>query len=829
MSAQHKQRTNRLVATFYRPLIMSQFLQRYSIIVLLLLIVFSLSYTAFTGIDYYESQYSQQQFQAKFKGKVTSLSQAASAINKVFLATKAVLDINHELTQAEFAKLITNDFLLNTGMQGIEWAPSIAYKDISSFENKVRASGVFDFQIRNIPTTTNASCNNSKTKNIFPVLFAEPADIIGHELGLKINSDCSLAEKMNQALLSENIASVNFTNKQGEFGLRLLQPVFTTTNKDSPKVLIGYIIGIVMLNELVDSLWGDLTNLKENQLLIYINDNKKQKIYDSRWREECGFDCPPAPSFLSLKTKIPFANQLWIIEFSKLTEETYRQYYSYAVALFILLLSLSISAYLWTSINRVNWAKKLVQQRTESLQHQAIHDDLTQLLNKQSLSDVLEKITKQQSRITDEGVALLFIDLDHFKKVNDTQGHLVGDMLLKQVAQRLTYAARSDDLIFRFGGDEFAVILHKTNDKKTIISISNRILKSLEQVYLIENKKYRIGASIGVSLWNPIKDKNISSNELIRNADIAMYEAKTQGRGRVVFYHEKMHEQLLYKHDVEDELSAAIKNNQLSLFLQPIHDVNHLIGFEALSRWQHPDKGMIYPDIFIEIAEKTGLIHNLGYWLIMATCQQLALFIEQFGVDNCPYISINVSPIQLDQGEVVQQIEQALKQYNVPSKLLAVELTESALINKKSTVKQCLSRLQYLGVQIFLDDFGTGYSSLSLLQDFTIDVLKIDKSFIVGLESNNKKSQQLVKAIINMAHALNMKVVAEGVENENTLCWLQNENCHFMQGYYLSKPLSPEKLPRYLTKYLPIRKPLSMVANDLATKAATKGQATFSH
>jgi EAL domain-containing protein (putative c-di-GMP-specific phosphodiesterase class I) len=189
------------------------------------------------------------------------------------------------------------------------------------------------------------------------------------------------------------------------------------------------------------------------------------------------------------------------------------------------------------------------------------------------------------------------------------------------------------------------------------------------------------------------------------------------------------------------------------------------------------------------------------------------LWIAQFGVDNCPYISINVSPIQLDQGEVIQQIEQGLKQYNVPSNLLAIELTESALINKKAAVKQCLSRLQYLGVRIFLDDFGTGYSSLSLLQDFTIDVLKIDRSFILGLESNNKKSQQLVKAIINMAHALNMKVVAEGVENENTLCWLQNENCHFMQGYYFSKPLPSENLPRYLTKYLPIKKPLTMVAS----------------
>jgi EAL domain-containing protein (putative c-di-GMP-specific phosphodiesterase class I) len=197
----------------------------------------------------------------------------------------------------------------------------------------------------------------------------------------------------------------------------------------------------------------------------------------------------------------------------------------------------------------------------------------------------------------------------------------------------------------------------------------------------------------------------------------------------------------------------------------------------------------------------------------MSTCQQLALWIVQFGVDNCPYISINISPIQLEQGNVVQEIEQALEQYNVPSKLLAVEITESALINKKDTVKQCLSRLKYLGVRIFLDDFGTGYSSLSLLQDFTIDVLKIDRSFISGIESNNTNSQQLVKAIINMGQALNMKVVAEGVENENTLSWLQNENCHLMQGYYFSRPLSSEKLSNYLTKYLPIKKPLAMFAS----------------
>nr|MBL0710486.1 EAL domain-containing protein [Colwellia sp.] len=532
---------------------------------------------------------------------------------------------------------------------------------------------------------------------------------------------------------------------------------------------------------------------------------KNQKIYDSQWREECGFNCAPKPSYIKLSTKIPFANQLWLMEFSKLTEKSYRQYYSYAVAFFILLLAISISIYLWTNTNRVRWANNLVKQRTKSLQHQARHDALTQLLNKQALTDELENRTNQQNRITDDGIALLFIDLDHFKKVNDGQGHLIGDLLLKQVAQRLKEVARCNDLIFRFGGDEFAVLLHNTNDTDVITPVATRILNTLEQAYVIENNKYRIGASIGVTLWNSSSTHGVSGNELIRNADIAMYEAKAQGRGRVVFYRDSMHKKIVYKNSIEDELSGAIKNKQLSLYLQPIHETNKLKGFEALSRWQHPSKGMIYPDIFIAIAEKTGLIHNLGYWLINAACEKLSLWVKHFGIDDCPYISINISPIQLTQNHVVNQIKQALKQYNVPSNLLVVELTESALIDNKSIVKNNLIDLRQLGVRIFLDDFGTGYSSLSLLQDFTIDVLKIDRSFILGLEKNNKNSQQLIRAIINMTQALNMKVVAEGVENKETFDWLKEEKCHSMQGYYFSKPLSPVQINDYLTKYLPVK------------------------
>ncbi len=767
------------------------FFSRYSSITLLCLIGVLLSYATFFTVSHYEEQHSYQQFQASFKDKVTSLTQAISAIDKVFLATQSLLEIKKPISQEDFAKLISNDFLLNTGMQGVEWVPLVASADAKRFEQNVRNSGVFDYQLRSINTNL-VNCDSEHNENIFPVLFAQPADLIGHELGQLLNSDCLLAVSMQQALQSKTITSAIFYNEEKVQGFRLLQAVFNTQGE-----LQGFIVGIVMINQLIDTLWGDLTNSKNFHITIFNGGDRLQKIYDSQWRDTCVEDC-----FLSIKqsklvTSVPFANQTWEIHFSKFGRESRSRFYAFIVALFILLVTLGFSVYLWMNVNRVRWANDLVKERTESLQYQASHDALTKLLNKQALTLELEKLTQKNTCDNKTYFSLLFIDLDHFKKVNDTKGHLVGDKLLQQVAQRLQQTARYDDLIFRFGGDEFAVLLNNSYCQVTVSLVAERILKRLEQLYIIEANKYRIGASIGVSI---IDDATLTASEIIRNADIAMYEAKKRGRGQVVFYQANMHRCLVHKQSIEDELADAINQNQLSIHLQPIHENKQLKGFEALSRWQHPDKGMIFPDEFIAVAEETGLIHLLGKWLIDSTCLQLALWVQKFGLNDCPYISINISPIQLVQTEVVEQIAKALHHHKLPGSLLAVELTESALINNKAIVKNNLMRLQQLGVRIFLDDFGTGFSSLSLLQDFPIDVLKIDRSFVLGVEEDNKDSQKLVKAMVNMAQALNMDVVAEGVENLNTLNWLYAVDCNLMQGYYFSKPLAPQDLDGYLNK-----------------------------
>ena len=774
------------------------FWQRYSGIILLWLLGMILAYAAFFTINYYEDQHSQQQFQASFKDKVTSLTQATATINKVFLATQSLLNIKPNLNQQDFAQLVTKDFLKNTGLLGVQWAPAVDTLQVKNFERQVRASGIFDYKIRVMhKQQTNCLSFDSMTK--FPVLFAQPSEVIGQELGLQLNSNCAIAASMDKALQTASITTANFNNDQDELGFRLLLPIFADRIQSRDN-LRGYLVGIVMTNQLIDTLWGDLTNSSDHKISIYNSNDKSQQIYDSQWRDTCEVNCDLPNKHSQLQTTIPFANQLWTIEFTKYGVESRSRLYAYAVVILILTLTLGLSIYLWMYINRVRWANLLVKEQTESLQYQASHDDLTQLLNKQALSNELENLITQQSRQLDNGFSLLFIDLDHFKKVNDTKGHLVGDKLLQQVAQRLQQTARHNDLIFRFGGDEFAVLLHNSFCQVTITMVAERILKRLEQIYIIDNNKYRIGASIGISVHSDVKT---NANDVIRNADIAMYEAKRLGRGQVVFYQANMHHSLVLKQDIEDELADAILNNQLSIHLQPIHENQDLKGFEALSRWYHPEKGTIYPDEFIAVAEETGLIHLLGKWLIESTCAQLALWLKEYGECNCPYISINVSPIQLSQSDVVEQIAKGLMQYNIPGKLLAVELTESALIDNKAIVKNNLASLQKLDVRIFLDDFGTGFSSLSLLRDFPIDVLKIDRSFVIDVASNDetKDSKKLVKAMINMATALNMQVVAEGVEDLRTLNWLNDAGCHLMQGYYFSKPIAPPNLSSYLAKH----------------------------
>lgn len=744
---------------------------------------------AFGVIRHYERLQLEEQFNATFSDKTTGLSQAIIAIEKVLIATQQVMVIYPNLSEQKFAQIVNDELLSGTSIKGVEWAPVVALEDKADFESKVQQSGIFDFMVRGMGS--NNGCGKVENK-LYPITYAEPSNRLGHELGLNIGTDCQLKLSMDLAAAQNKIVASEFQNDIGEVGIRLLLPV---KNKGE---IAGYILGLIMINELVDSLWGELTLSTNHRLTIHADTEQNQKLYDSKWLADCdgGQECTRSEYEFSKSADIPFADQLWFISFKQMNLQGREDYYAYLAAFLVLLVTATLSYYLYNNINRIQWANKLVEERTASLKFQATHDQLTSLLNKTSLFHHLEMLAKGEKGQGFKPFSLLFIDLDHFKKINDTMGHLVGDQILQLVAQRVKNNSRSNDLLFRFGGDEFVIILQGMSTKYQVISIAKRYLEELKKQYYIQGQSYHIDASIGASIINNV---DTNAEDILRNADIAMYNAKESGRGKVVFFHHGMYDKVVTQHRLELDLAIAVEENQFELYYQPIFDANNkLQGFEALVRWHHDIKGMIMPLDFVPLIESSNLVKPFGELIAKTAIAKLGELYKKFGGDNCPYISINISPLQLLDGDIVALIINTLNLHQIPTDLLAIELTESALIENHETVNKHLTQLNKAGIKIYLDDFGTGYSSLSLLQHFPIDKLKIDRSFVLALSAKTEEAENLVKAIIGMAKALNMTVIAEGIEYRHIMSQLINYGCDAFQGYYFAKPMPNVEMLNYI-------------------------------
>lgn len=772
---------------------------RYKTVILTVLIGSAMALSSFCVIEFYERQQIKNQFHATFTDKVTGLSQAIIAIEKVLIATQQMLSVYPELTRAQFSQLVNDELLSGTVITGIEWAPRIHRTKRAEFEAKMRSSGIFDYRIHDFSSATNCHPNTDQT--LLPIAFTEPSTHLGQELGLDLNSDCQLREQIEEAINKQVISSKTFTSEYDEIGIRMLLQV---ANKDTN---IGFIVGMVMVNQLIDSLWGELTQSENFVLTIYDNtpinrhQNQKHKLYDSRWQLNCenSLTCSAQPALIETAS-IPFANQQWVIEFSQINLSKSEDYFPYLAAVLVLMATASISYYLYTNITRIQWANSLVEQKTASLKFQANHDLLTGLLNKNALYEYLQRVSSLFKKNKFMPFSVLFVDLDYFKKINDTKGHMVGDLLLEEVANRLKGNSRSNDLVYRFGGDEFVIILQNMSSERRATNTGQRYLKRLQQPYIIQKNTYTIGASIGVTV---IDSADFQPEDILRNADIAMYQAKNSGRGQVIFFQHQMYDDIVHLHRLESDLDKAISQDQFELYYQPIfNSKQQLTGFEALARWQHPSNGIIMPFEFVPIMEETNKIKDFGIIVARKAIAQLAAFCQSYGVNNCPSISINVSALQIVDEEIVQVIQTQLTHYSLPAHLLAIELTESALIENHEVVKRHLKQLSDLGIKIYLDDFGTGYSSLSLLQHLNIDVLKIDRAFVSALAEQTSEAKNLVKAIIHMALALNMEVVAEGIEDKEIFAQLTEFGCHSFQGYYFAKPLPPSQLAEFMASRL---------------------------
>ena len=434
------------------------------------------------------------------------------------------------------------------------------------------------------------------------------------------------------------------------------------------------------------------------------------------------------------------------------------------------------------------------QKIEEKLAHTAMHDPLTDLPNRNLFIDRLAHAKAYSRRNEDYSFAVCFIDLDRFKVINDSLGHKVGDLLIIECAKRIRSSIRSVDTVARIGGDEFVLLLEGTDHPNDYLHIVERIQKKLLPPAIINGYTVYISVSIGVVLDT---EKYETADEILRNADVAMYETKKEARGHYRIFDESMLEGIMTRIEIENDLRNALDNNEFILHYQPILDINtkKTIGFEALLRWIHPDKGVIQPNDFISIIEDMGLIVPIGYWVIDEATRQIKQWQKIYNPDLT--INVNLSTRQCSQSNLAEKINEIIQKNQLDPATLKLELTESLIIKDATLISNTLDKLRNLGIQVQIDDFGTGYSSLGYLYNLPIDTLKIDQTFVSRLGSNNSGAD-IVQTILALAHGLGMQVIAEGVETAEQLSMLEQMKCEYVQGFLFAKPLNKKDAQEFL-------------------------------
>jgi diguanylate cyclase (GGDEF)-like protein len=439
--------------------------------------------------------------------------------------------------------------------------------------------------------------------------------------------------------------------------------------------------------------------------------------------------------------------------------------------------------------------RRRLERAVKDLQYLANYDSLTQLPNRALCMDRIKYALKSAARAK-HLVAVLFLDLDHFKDVNDSLGHAVGDQLLKATSQRLLDKIRSEDTLARLGGDEFVIILNNLNDTESVINIVEKIVSSFEEPFKLSSYEVNTTVSIGICMY-PTDGHDVDS--LMKAADAAMYKAKEVGRNTYEFYQADLNQLANRRHQLANELRNAVKNNELFLVFQPQLNLteNKIKSAEVLLRWSSPVLGVISPAEFIPIAESTGLIKDIGDWVLENACKTLFDCLNQ---DLNIRLAVNLSAMQFKQADLADQIANTLKRHRIPPQYLEVEITESMLMRDVHKAIEALERIKEMQIRIAIDDFGTGYSSLSYLRRFPLDALKIDQSFVDELVVDNDDTA-ITMAIISMAKSLRLEVIAEGVETQQQLDFLRENNCDDVQGYHLSKPLKENDFIAFLKAY----------------------------
>ncbi len=453
---------------------------------------------------------------------------------------------------------------------------------------------------------------------------------------------------------------------------------------------------------------------------------------------------------------------------------------------------------------RIDGITTEISEQTEindQLRYDALHDRLTKLPNRTLLMDRIEQAFKRFERDENRRFALLFLDLDGFKSINDNMGHPTGDQLLKKVSDRFSKCLRSEDTLARLGGDEFVILLENVTEVEQAMTIADRIHESLREPIFLQNEETVISVSIGIILGGeqPFCNDPDRVAELLRDADTAMYRAKRRAPGTSEVFEPSMHTSTIQRLQVANELDQAVERQELMVYYQPIVSLSsdRIDGFEALVRWQHQERGLLSPSDFIPIAEQTKAILKIDQWVLRHACRQLVLWQQQFPNIGPLSMSVNLSSKNLDQPGLIESLDDILAETRLDGTSLKLEITESLMMEQTKTTFEILEQIKERNIEICLDDFGTGYSSLSYLDCFSFNILKLDRSFIKRLAGEEERCE-IVEAIVNLAITLNMKVVAEGVETDGQRDKLKALNCNYGQGYEFFPPLNSQTVTNLL-------------------------------
>lgn len=610
--------------------------------------------------------------------------------------------------------------------------------------------------------------------SIYPLAGNEKA--IGHNI---LEHDARSKEAWQAINENRTIMAGPFELIQGGVAVIGRRPV--TIRDDTGEHFWGFVSALIFLDDLISV--TDLPMLEGKGYLFSLHHSSSAGRGESFYRTPSWSSEPNTEQ--QVEHRVQVSGGFWSLVVSK----DYPLIPSYiAGVLLSFLVAGLVSLVLYRILHQPELLQQKLRESSAKLEQLSFYDILTGLANRKLFQQELLRLNEDNQH-SQQNVALLYMDLSGFKRINDSYGRKAGDQVLSEVSQRLRSGVRANDMIARLGADEFAILLKNVKSTQGARRIAESLQFAIRQSYLLEQQEILISACIGITML-PADSPN--AEYWLQNADLALYAAKQQGKDGISFFDPHIQTAVTQGLQLEQELRQALEEDQFALFYQPQVDLKQqqIIGYEALIRWQHPEKGLQSPLSFIPVAEECGLIVPIGYWVIEQACLMIKHREEQGGESR--FVAVNLSPVQFKDPQLISRIREILNRIEINPALLEIEITESSLIEDVEQAVEVLHRMRSLGLTISIDDFGTGYSSLAQLKQLPVDRLKIDRSFIVGLASD-PDDQMIVEAVVAMAHKLGLKVVAEGIETEQQLAVLSSCHCDIGQGYLFGRP-EPESL-----------------------------------